>query len=277
MTACCRPVWPLSIALLLAGCAEEGEPPGDDAGGPQPSVMPAIHVDQIATLVQRDDLIEAYHASVDACRQANLPTVALGPGEIEKLFTTRLERWLGEGRAAYRVEHFRYTMGQLEKNEHCMFRLISTGHHLMIDGTGARGIDLDTNESFERVPLAERDARWLNRSPAREKMPAEALPSTAAGHPCTQLRNIFGYEGATTCTWSGGAQWGFATMSPGLLSVHSASHQDIFEVIILEQDGSGSLPDTIRTLAFSVGGELDGAAMHPRSARAWPAKKPFQP
>lgn len=239
----------------------------------QPTPMPSIYIDQIITPATAENRKELYADLLTICQEEGVSIQALTDTEMSQLGTIRLQRWIDENRTAYRLESWDYQLAEPQQQPHCHFQLISSGRHVLIDAEGLTGINLNDNQPYEIAPLTNMDASLLLRSPARQDKKSTGKLNDVAGQPCVES-TIMGYEEASTCTWSGGVEWGFEPHSDGIESVLDTNHYVFFRSIILQQDPAGNALDKISTIIFNIGDKLDEAAMQPAPATAIPAQQP---
>ncbi|THF57296.1 MAG: hypothetical protein E8F57_05030 [Methylophaga nitratireducenticrescens] len=269
----------MTLGLMLIACSGESD---SNTSVPdtspaevveQPAPMPKIYIDQNIVPTSAENRRGLYRDLLELCREEGIPTKALLESEALKIGTIRLQRWLDEGRTAYRLEFWDYQMAEPQKKPRCEFQLVSSGRHVLIEPEGLRGIDLNDNQPFKVSPLTGADATLLLRSPARtETTPADRL-QTVAGQPCVE-KPIPGNKGAIACTWAGGMQWGFEPRSFKIVSVLDAQHYELFRSIILQQQPGGDVPDKVTTVAFRINKAFDESAMQPAPATASPARRP---
>lgn len=239
----------------------------------QPAKMPDIYIDQTIVSVAGNTRRELYADLLRVCQEEGITSKALTKEERSRLGTIRLQRWIDAERTAYRLESWDYELGDPRKTPKCHFSLVSRGRHVLIDQHGLRGFNLNDNSVIDSRPLNNSDAALLLRRPANSNTNPGSSKRFVAGQPCVQS-TLPGSAKSITCTWSGGADWGFEPQSNGIESVMTANPYALFKNIVLYQEPAGNNMDRIRTVVFNLRDPLDGSAMRPAFATALPADRP---
>ena len=273
------------LAVFAGGCGSgvDGEAlqqAGDDAGGKSTEVdagdrasMPNIYVDQtIETLDGAgggNPARESYLAARDLCVEAGIAVQPLAESDVEKLGTSRLQRWITPDSAAYRNEEWGAgTAGSSTQEQMCQFVLVSTGVHLYVDSDRMVTLDLGTNEMHEQKPkatllqrgpsLSMEDAKASQVAKASASAVSTPVEAVEAGQPCLQWQSLD--DMGSFCVWSGGTEWGFSVKPGRLLDSHS---DDLLGRIVLKQEPGRSNPTRVTTREFTLGGKFDDDAMLP--------------
>lgn len=269
-----RPIgwWAAIASLLLLGCQDDP----DAIGGHTPggTGFPGIYVDQRIEGIDGDanPQREAYLAQAAHCEAAGMMSQALTAGEVDLIGTTRLQRWIESGRAAWRAESWQAASLPLERGTLCHFTLVSSGAHVVVEPDRTRAMSLSDNEIIDRPHRPVLLQRQASQSTGRQEPGAAGgQRQEIAGQACEQ-RELPAFPGASVCTWTGGAQWGFAWESPQPIAIDHAAH--LMGRIVLSQEPGRGIRERVHTTRMSIG-DVPAEGFSPQPATAWPSGLPL--
>lgn len=262
----------LSLASAIASSPAAGEDDPNIA-----AQAPVIHLRQTAVLLSDGQPVveKNYLYMLHNCQQGKLPLKPLPADVVKKLGRTFYDIWFDGRRMAVRTVYWDFKLPPPSSMKLCQFEpdkwvqisIDRPGQTLEIDMrkmTATRQPSDGVVRAPLRAPTAEDEKEKAEAMAQLKKMgygsivESQQSQSSVAGQPC--LREVSQIAG-TSCTWSGGKQWGFNTDSnfdpaPGSVDEPLGVPDDS---VLLELD-SGKDGVRLTTQSMTVGGKADEGA-----------------
>jgi hypothetical protein len=207
---------------------------------------------------------QAYHVSVDGCKEAGLPTHALTPSDVSKIGRLHAEAWIAADRQARHREEWHLSG---DSPGICNFSLTHQDQTTITDANGqTTSIDNVTHE----VSVTQGDKPPWSPGPLPESDGEMDAAHQQAGWSKLGVANSNGtqcaiWQGPTgnqVCAWSGGRQWGYS--SDGADALHDGMSVGASiagsSIVLWAHPGNKGGSWRLETQAFSVGQPLDPRA-----------------